>query len=725
MRMISTRNYFEPRARLLIQLGDKLIKNENIALLELVKNSYDADAKGVKIKLKNIQDKNNGIIEIIDDGVGMDIDIINNAWLEPGSDNKAIQFKNRERTKKFKRLPIGEKGIGRFGVHKLGSKIELITRKKDSTEVVVTIDWNKFSKNKYLKDAKFDVIERTPEYFRRARTGTRIIISDLRTPWDRRMVRELYRSVFALNSPFNKQGKFNVDIELDDPSLFEGLPSWEDIQGMSLFYFNCKISGSEITEFQYKFTPWSNLTEVTAREITHENDFIKNKSTLLRPKTFNKPEETINLGRNYSEEENDEKFIGVVTIEGYIFDREKTIFELSTIQGKQLLKEYLDEQGGIRVYRGNVRINEYGEKGNDWLHLDSKRVNVPAKRLSNNIILATVELDDEKSNALIEKTNREGFIENDALLDLRDSVNYVLGIIETLREIDKENIRNKYNPSEKKEPVLSKIAILKSFITKKIKDNSIANSINDQLDEIEQDYLEIQEVLLTSAGAGLTLSVGMHEVHKIIDALVAAVVCEDIPDSVLDLVNHLDSLIKNYSDILKQSDNEEINLKTIIKGGFFNNSYRLASHKITIVDNYKNFNENSNAKCSKRLTLGAITNIIDNSIYWLEKKFKKIKDIDESYSKKIFVDLLHFNDDTIGIIIADNGPGFDMPTDMVTKPFVTSKNEGMGLGLHIVKEIMKTMNGRIEFPEFGEYDLPEEFKRGAIILLIIPQTSKL
>jgi len=690
----------------------------------LVKNSYDADARSVKIKLNNIKDKKNGIIEILDDGIGMDIDIINNAWLEPGSDNKAIQFKNRERTKKFKRLPIGEKGIGRFGVHKLGSKIELITRKKDSTEVVVTIDWNKFSQNKYLKDAKFDVIERTPEYFKRSRTGTRIIISDLRTPWDRRMVRELYRSVFALNSPFNKQGKFNVDIELDDPSLFEGLPSWEDIEGMSLFYFKCKINGSEINEFLYKFTPWSNLTEVTPREITHLDDFIINRSSITR-KPPNKKEETINLGRNYSEEEGDSKYIGEVGLEGFIFDREKTILELSKVQGKQLLKDYLDEQGGVRVYRGNLRINEYGEKGNDWLRLDSRRVNTPAKRLSNNIILATVDLDDEKCNALIEKTNREGFIENDAFIDLRDSVSYVLGLVETLREVDKESIRNKYNPTEQKEPVLSKIAILKSFITKKIKDNVIANSINDQLDNIEQDYLEIQEILLTSAGAGLTLSVGMHEVHKIIDALVAAVLSEEIPDSVLDLINHLDNLIKNYSDILKQSDSEEINLKTVIKGGFFNNSYRLADHKITILDNYKAFSGNSNAKCSKRLILGAITNIIDNSIYWLEKKYKKIKDIDKSYSKKIFVDILQITDETIGIIIADNGPGFDMPTDMVTKPFVTSKNDGMGLGLHIVKEIMKTMNGRIEFPEFGEFDLPEEFKRGAVVVLIIPQTPNL
>ena len=720
MRIISERNYFEPRARLLIQLGDKLIKNENIALLELVKNSYDADARKVTIKLHKIQNKKEGIIEILDDGIGMDIDIINSAWLEPGSDNKAVQYRKRERTKKYKRLPIGEKGIGRFGVHKLGSKIELISRKKDSHEVVVNIDWNKFSQNKYLKDAKFEVIERTPEYFKGSRTGTRIIISDLRTSWDRRMVRDLYRSVFALNSPFNKQGKFKVEIELDDKSLFEGLPTWEQIEGMSLFYFKSVIGGTEIKEFQYKFTPWFELTKVLPREVTQNDEFIINKSSLIRYGK-NKKEQIINLGRNYSEEENDKKYIGEVTIEGYIFDREKNVLELSQIQGKQLLKDYLDEQGGVRVYRGNIRINEYGEKGNDWLGLDSRRVNIPAKRLSNNIILATVELKDEDCNALIEKTNREGFIENDAFHDLKEAVLYVLSLVETLREIDKENIRKKYSPSEKKEPVLSKIAILKSFITKKIKDQVVADDINNQLDKIEEDYLEIQNVLLTSAGAGLTLSVGMHEIHKIIDELVATVVSEKIPDSVVDLVNHLDSLISNYTDILKQADSEEIDLMSVIKGGFFNNSYRLSSHDITIIDNYKRFKGSTKVKCSKRLILGAITNIIDNSIYWLEKKYKRVKQVDIAYSKKILVDLIQYDQDSVGILVADNGPGFDMPTEMVTRPFVTSKNEGMGLGLHIVNEIMNTMNGRIEFPEFGDLEVPEEFKRGAIVILIIPQ----
>lgn len=106
---------FKPRARLLLQLGDQLIKNESIALVELVKNSYDADANIVNIYMENVDDPKNGVIIIEDDGYGMSADTVENVWLEPGSDFKSEKIKRLEVSPEYKRLPIGEKGIGRFG----------------------------------------------------------------------------------------------------------------------------------------------------------------------------------------------------------------------------------------------------------------------------------------------------------------------------------------------------------------------------------------------------------------------------------------------------------------------------------------------------------------------------------------------------------------------------------------------------------------------------------
>lgn len=718
MKFISQKNFFQPRARLLLQLGDKLIKNENIALLELIKNSYDADSKKVTVKLERVTDKNIGKIEIIDDGEGMDINIIENVWLEPGSDYKADLFARRIRTNRFKRLPIGEKGIGRFGVHKLGNKIELISRQEGKNEVVVQIDWNQFSKSKYLKDAKFDVFERTPEYFLRNRRGTRIIITDLRADWDRRMIRDLYKSVFTLNSPFQKSGNFNVNITTDNPELIIDLPKFETIKEFALWYFKCRLVGSEIKEFRYEFTPWENLNEIEGKIVTHEDPIIKNNSSLTRKSKENpKEEEIINLSKNFGISENEQKTIGEVFFEGYIFDRERSTLELSNVQGLNLLKNYLDEQGGIRVYRDQVRINEYGDKGNDFLGLNIRRVNRPSLRVSNNIILGVIDLKAEESTALVEKTNREGFVENEAYYDFRDAILCTIEKIENLRFQDKELIRLKYNPSEKEEPVLHRLDVLKKLIDKRIHDEPLKNEITRHLTKIEEDYNYINDILLTSAGAGLTLSFGVHEVQKVLSELNLALEKEVVPTKISNLLQHLDKLIENYSDLLRQSDTNDENILDLLKGAIFNVEYRLEAHQIELIQEYLNYNQEKKISCSRRLLLSSIINIIDNSIYWLEKKKKRLTESKESFTKRIYINLLKEESGFVNILIADNGFGFNLPTHQITKPFITSKPEGMGLGLHLVNEIMKTQGGQLCFPEYGDYEIPDEFKRGAVIVL--------
>lgn len=719
MKFISDKNFFQPRARLLLQLGDKLIKNENIALLELIKNSYDADAKSVKVKMEKTTEKQKGRIDIIDDGCGMDMKIIEEAWLQPGSDFKEQLFIRQVRTSKYNRLPIGEKGIGRFGVHKLGNKIEMITRKEGSNEIVVKIDWNEFAKNKFLKDAKFEVFERTPEYFLRNRTGTRIIITDLRNDWDRRMIRELYKSVFTLNSPFTKSGKFKVDIELDEPSLIEGLPKWDDIQKLSLFHFKCTLEGSNIKTFLYEFTPWENMEGLNYRKVTETDDFIQNRDTLIaRDRDNPKKEVIINLGKNYGEE-NIPKTLGEITLEGYIFDRDKNVLELGNQAKVNLLSKYLDEQGGIRVYRDNIRINEYGEKGNDWLNLDSRRVNVPMKRVSNNLILGIIDLKSESSSALVEKTNREGFIENEAFKDFTAAMLYVIGLVETQRDIDKSLIRNKYSPKEKEEPVLSHLFQLRALINLKIKDEKINKDISKHIDKIEEDYNQLQDILLTSAGAGLTLGIGLHEVEKVIKELNIAVSKEQAPSKVTELIKHLDKLIKNYSDLLQQNESEEEDIKKLIKGALFNVEYRTEVHKVSIIKDYNKYQGNTKIKCSRRLLMGAVINIVDNSIYWLKRKQIQLKKIDTQFLKKIYINLFDDKAGYLDLLIADNGNGFDLPISQITRPFISSKESGMGLGLHITKEVMKLQSGILYFPELGEYDIPDEFKTGAVIVLKI------
>ena len=122
-----------PYARLITMLGDQLIKNERIALVELIKNAYDADAEWVKVSFLNFNDdftvNSDSKIVIEDDGNGMSEQIIEKHWLNPATPEKKKRKKNKETTDKG-RILQGEKGIGRFAIFKLGKKIKICTRRQ-------------------------------------------------------------------------------------------------------------------------------------------------------------------------------------------------------------------------------------------------------------------------------------------------------------------------------------------------------------------------------------------------------------------------------------------------------------------------------------------------------------------------------------------------------------------------------------------------------------------
>jgi hypothetical protein len=117
---IQVANTFKPRARIIKIIGQELISNDVIALVELIKNSFDADAQNIDLTLNNIF-SNDGEIIIKDDGSGMTYEKIINVWLEPATPDKKSK-NNNTFSKCFQRRLLGEKGIGRFAVHRLGNK---------------------------------------------------------------------------------------------------------------------------------------------------------------------------------------------------------------------------------------------------------------------------------------------------------------------------------------------------------------------------------------------------------------------------------------------------------------------------------------------------------------------------------------------------------------------------------------------------------------------------
>jgi signal transduction histidine kinase len=681
---------FKPRARLLLLLGDQLIRDPGVAVFELVKNAFDADSPSVTVTMSRVEDPLRGQIIVEDNGVGMDADTVSGVWLEPGTDHRIKEKEKGEPTPKYKRVPIGEKGVGRFAAHKLGNKIRLITRSAGSQEVLVEIDWeNDFKDKRYLNEVEVKVIERIPEHFTGRKTGTRLEITQLRDTWSRGMVRDLARAVSAICSPFSGVGDFKPKLVLEDhDDWLHGLLDVKDVLKFSLYQAKCLLKGGRLS-YEYRFTPFPGMDRVEARKVTHSLALGDSKHL-------------INLNNHN---------IGPVELKLYVFDQDARVLKLGEVNDKKGLKEFLNESGGVRVYRGGMRVYDYGERGNDWLGLGGRRVNVPTKRLSNNLIVGAVSLDIRKSvdlklnRGLIEKTNREGFVENTDYEAFRDAVAYALQSIEVERNMDKRRIRTAYSDSKLKEPVLEDITELREIVQKK----KLTEEIGPYLDRIETDFRAIRERLLTSATAGLSLSVVIHEVEKGVAELVLAVEGDKATNRIRALAKHLAELIEGFSALVRRSGVSTERASSLISQALFNLELRLKVHKIEVVKRPRR--GDFDVKCSRRLVISTIMNLIDNSIWWLDNKWG-----DQAGKKKILIEQLNDLDGHGAIVVADNGPGFIDPPEFLVEPFLSRKPDGMGLGLHVASEVMKAQGGALVFPDKGDIDLPKEFD-GAVVAL--------
>ncbi|WP_419777810.1 sensor histidine kinase [Malaciobacter marinus] len=730
---------FNPKARLLLQLGDQLIKNEKVALSELVKNSYDACARYTKVNLYKVHtDKHltQGKIIIQDDGFGMDKKIIETVWMEPGTNNKENiknNFNNlsKEEDNLWKRLPIGEKGIGRFGVHKLGYKIKLISKMKNKNEIELNINWRQFEQDSYLLDEKIELLEREePKKFLNGTTGTLIEIENIRKQWTISDIREVYRSIQSLTSPFNSKDDFVVEFNVDENKIIDNLFDPLELPDINLWYFRCDIledendkSKTRIKNFEFKFSPYEKMLEkLQERIIKQEDPYIKDDELIYLEKDVKED------GKKETEYEYlPLEGIGSFSFEGYIFDLDaKTLNDSEKIKDKSGFKNYLKENGGVRVYREDLRVYDYGEQENDWLDLAQSRVNDPSSSIGNNQILAAINLNMSKSKELIEKTNREGFVENTTYKTFKNIVKIVLDKIAFLRNEDKDKIRAIHvKEIDSSESAYSLINTVKSDIVKNVDDKRVQNKMIINLDKIQDNYSEIKELLLKSSGSGLTYGIITHQMQKIVTEIKYRVKNKS-DETLQELVNSLNLTIESIMNLFIVTEKDEYNAVEFIKNQKNSFNYRFKKHDIEYTQAFDDDND-STLYIAENFVSGSILNIIDNSIFWLEHWFKLNKGAEK---KKIRIDIKE-SDNFTNIIISDNGIGFLINVETAVMPFKTTKklkDRGTGIGLYYVSEAMKVNNGELYIPiteeEKKKYSIPKEFLRGATVILRLQKEEK-
>jgi nitrogen fixation/metabolism regulation signal transduction histidine kinase len=263
-----------------------------------------------------------------------------------------------------------------------------------------------------------------------------------------------------------------------------------------------------------------------------------------------------------------------------------------------------------------------------------------------------------------------------------------------------------------REPVLHDLSEVREIIEQK----KLTKELGVYLDRIEADFLLIRDRFLTSASAGLSLSVVIHEVEKGVDELVKAVKAERAGPRITALVKHLAELVEGFAALIRGSGESREKASSLIKRAVFNTELRLDAHEVSVdIDSQQGGFE---VKCSRRLTISTIMNIIDNSIWWLDTKWGKSKN-----KKRIYIGISKELPGGPAIVIADNGTGFIDPPEYLIEPFISRKPEGMGLGLHLADQVMKAQGGRLEFPQPGDLVIPKGFD-GAVVALVFESVEK-
>jgi signal transduction histidine kinase len=693
---------FQPKARIIKLLGDELITNEVIAMVELVKNSYDADAPEVKITLENVRDPECGRIVIHDNGIGMNLDTILNAWLQPGTDIKKKNREKSERSRIFHRPILGEKGVGRFAAQKLGSLITLTTRsKEDKLETSVEVNWKEFERDKLLSEIPVRWIRIEPKTFRENQTGTSLEIRFLAKPWTKEMVSNLAQKLVSLQSPFREERDFEITIESEEfPEVAEQAKFPINLFSSAVYSLSGTVSDEGILRATYRFL--NPAFKQFERPFEIRNIDIKEPSDFKSDGSIRKP------------------MCGGLAFRFYVWDLDP--LTLRETVSRKTYNTYIQPLTGIRIYRDNFRVWPYGEQDNDWLELDIRRVNNPSKCLSNNQIIGLVQISHDTNPALRDKTDREGLIENLEYKDFKNLTLSTINQLEILRRQDKDKVDHlrERKTGKKFDETIDEIDKMRDKVHKNDHDALYATNIN-SVEKAHNDYrVNTVEKLYVMAGIGVAALMPAHEVQiqlkdlaPLIESVKKDMTSYGFGGRMMSRFDSIERIITILSDVsqgaleLTKREHKLIPLRSVVDFSLKIKEPELRRDCIGIEVLEK---EKISLKIYSNLVMTAVLNLIDNSIWWLQRK------VDE---RKIRITIKRDPEMNIMIIVSDNGPGID-PSDLpfLGEAFYTRKPKGTGLGLFITRRAMEANDGKLDF---GFYPNDPDYLTGANTVLVFEQ----
>lgn len=718
----------KPYARLLTMLGDQLIKNEQIAVIELIKNSYDADADWVKVSFDNFGNNwkvlPESTITIDDNGCGMTDKIIEMSWMNPATPNKV----GAKCSKIKKRIIQGEKGIGRYAMLKLGKTIQMTTRPiGGEKEYSLCLDFNEYDENFLVEDKesdkksglfldalKFKLQETDPIIYIGQEVvinglkfsddnnahGTRLVISNLRGSWSQKKVENIKESFVRFGNVFDEI------IEEDKPK------KEKDHFEIGLYCGDEVLTGDDTKNSRFL----KNLFDEKA-VIRITNGSYNSSTQILSfeengvPKSLNINGETIRGQRVFKDrferrDENGKKIknvpfkkvedFGNFEFDFYIFD-----FNAKLPSKYTIIEEAKNEIRKHRVYllRDGIRVLPYGEDTDDWLQIDMMRGTISAGSFfSNDQLVGRVRITKQGNTHLKDKTNREGLIEDGDFTE--DFICVIQSFLSYLRtqtyKIYLDNNKKKAVIEETKTKKVERdITELKTYF----KDNKRAT---DLITRLERTYKTEHSMLLTRvqqteslAAVGLSVETASHDImlmyNRGIESLGRLIKVSASPQfDVSTLQGELEKLFGIFTFVQNQlkdmqklfvsskQSRKNFRVKEMIEKIVNIYSTRLGDGSIKC--NIEEFGSPVMAKCTMADVLQVLINLMDNAIYWLGTIDREDKEI-----------LVTLDGNSNSMIFSDNGPGIkNEDKEYIFDPFFSGKGTaGRGLGLYIVNSILK------------------------------------
>jgi signal transduction histidine kinase len=735
--MIETKKiHFSPYARLLTMLGDQLIKNERIALVELIKNAYDADASWVKITFMGFgpeyEVKPASKIVVEDDGTGMTQAIIEEDWVSPATPVKKIGKETQESTPRG-RIVQGEKGIGRFAILKLGKEVSITTRPDGSSdEYTLTMDFSRYD-DEFLKenekpkklflqdlDIELSVADQATQIcpvptpmgrrkFRRAPHGTRIEITSLKGTWSKEKVDGVYDDVVRLQSIFDESPARTRSGGGEGQSDFEVLiykdSEYQDYSNRYLEKLHVLIEDHSVFRIE----------KGEYDEAAGEFRFLLNGRE--RKLHLGDPEITgLRVFRDYFAR--DGEAIATRSTKCGPFAFGFYVFDLSNrATGKYALDSEdrdLIKQHRIYLYRDGIRVYPYGDPDDDWLQIDVSRGKIGAGWfLSNDQVVGFVNITQKRNPELKDKTSREGLIDTgDPHYDFLHLIQVFLAWV---RKKPYDRYRRKLEGKRglrivQEEGVMAALHALEQRIGEnKPALESLARV--SKLYKQERSYLihraEDTEQL---AGVGLSVETASHDIMMVmgktlatIDALIRET--QRPGDLDKDLINRdlstlrgmlsfIETQLKDIQLLFKSTKQRrtQIRVREIL-----DKVHRLFIP--TLAKDKVNFHVSEKgppliARTTDAVLLQLFLNLFDNSVYWLrssprpERRIECLLDGDEGV-----------------LVFSDNGPGVD-PDDApyIFEPFYSGKGEeGRGLGLYIARQLLDRHDYSIELADLRRH----------------------